>query len=186
MLCLSGFELYSRWVPLLKDYKLFNQVLSSVQQHPDLGILLSDDLRGNSHVNKIVREANSTLGFVKRNLHFCSEETKRSASFRICLCCMGSLPARSSRQDLSGPETSSTIYQKRSRLEFQCIAIAAFAVLRTVEGEKENSSSSDILSSSQQYNLLTSSSLLPANAAFNPLSPKSDQCQTSPCNITAL
>ena len=99
--------------PVLKDYKLFNQVLSSVQQHPDLGILLSDDLRGNSHVNKIVREANSTLGFVKRNLHFCSEETKRSASFRICLCFMGSLPARSNRQDLSGPETSSTIYQKR-------------------------------------------------------------------------
>ena len=37
-------SVYRSKSPVLKDYKLFNQVLSSVQQHPDLGILLSDDL----------------------------------------------------------------------------------------------------------------------------------------------
>ena len=39
-------SVYRSKSPVLKDYKLFNQVLSSVQQHPDLGILLSDDLPG--------------------------------------------------------------------------------------------------------------------------------------------
>ena len=60
--------------PIHRDYTLYNQSLEAVQQHPYLGILLSHDLRWNQHVDKIVKKANSSLGFVKRNLYSCSEK----------------------------------------------------------------------------------------------------------------
>ena len=63
----------------MKDCTLYNQILSDVKQHPYLGVLLSSDLRWNSHVNDVVKKANSTLGFVNRNLYSCSEVTKRAA-----------------------------------------------------------------------------------------------------------
>ena len=62
--------------PIPRDYTLYNQSLDAVQQHP---YLLSHDLRWNQHVNKIVKKANSSLGFVKRNLYSFSEKTKRAA-----------------------------------------------------------------------------------------------------------
>ncbi|KAG1706167.1 Carcinine transporter [Nymphon striatum] len=43
----------------------------------------ADDLRWNAHINKIVKKANSTLGFVKRNLYSCSEQTKHAAYVTI-------------------------------------------------------------------------------------------------------
>ena len=65
--------------PVVKDYTLYNQTLVAVQQHPYLGVLLSSDLRWNSHVDRIAKKGNSSLAFVKRNLYACSEETKRAA-----------------------------------------------------------------------------------------------------------
>ena len=65
--------------PVVKDYTLYNQTLVAVQQHPYLGVLLSSDLRWNSHVDKIAKKGNSSLAFVKRNLYACSDETKRVA-----------------------------------------------------------------------------------------------------------
>ena len=64
--------------PVVKDYTLYNQTLVAVQQHPYLGVLLSSDLRWNSHVDRIAKKGNSSLAFVKRNLYACSEETKRA------------------------------------------------------------------------------------------------------------
>ena len=64
--------------PGVKDYTLYNQTLVAVQQHPYLGVLLSSDLRWNSHVDRIAKKGNSSLAFVKRNLYACSEETKRA------------------------------------------------------------------------------------------------------------
>ncbi|KAG1684579.1 hypothetical protein GQR58_009384 [Nymphon striatum] len=69
--------------PILKDYFLYNQKLSPVKEHSYLGVRLSDDLRWNAHINKIVKKANSTLGFVKRNLYSCSEQTKHAAYVTI-------------------------------------------------------------------------------------------------------
>ena len=65
--------------PVVKDYFLYNQTLEAVQRHPYLGVLLSNDLRWISHVDKIAKKGNSSLAFVKRNLFACSEETKRTA-----------------------------------------------------------------------------------------------------------
>ncbi|PFX32485.1 Integral membrane protein GPR180 [Stylophora pistillata] len=65
--------------PVVKGYTLYNQTLVSVRQHHYLGVLLSSDLRWNTHVDKIAKKGNSSLAFVKRNLYACSEETKRAA-----------------------------------------------------------------------------------------------------------
>ena len=107
-------SVYCSRSPVLKCYKPFNQVLSFVQQRPYLRILWSDDLQWNLHNHKIVKKANSTPRFVKRNL-LCHT---RQTSFRICLCCMGCLLARSSRQDWSSPEMSSMIHQKHYHWNF--------------------------------------------------------------------
>ena len=51
--------------PLVKVYFLYNQTLETVQQHPYLGVLLSSDLRWNSHVDKITEKGNSSQIFHK-------------------------------------------------------------------------------------------------------------------------
>ena len=58
-------------------------MLVSVINYSYLGVLLSNDLKWNSHVNNIVAKANKSLGFVKRNLYPCTETTKRLAYVTI-------------------------------------------------------------------------------------------------------
>ena len=67
----------------MMDYYIDGQKLSPVKNHPYLGVMLSNDLRWNSHVENIVVKANKSLGFVRRNLYPCSENTKRSAYVTI-------------------------------------------------------------------------------------------------------
>ena len=38
-----------------------------MKNHPYLGVVLSNDLRWNSHVENIVVKGNKSLGFVRRN-----------------------------------------------------------------------------------------------------------------------
>ena len=59
--------------PVLMDYYIDGQKLSPVKNHPYLGVMLSNDLRWNSHVDNIVVKANKSLGFVRGNLYTCSE-----------------------------------------------------------------------------------------------------------------
>ena len=69
--------------PALMNYYIDGQKLSHVKNHPYLGVMLSNDLRWNSHVENIVTKANKSLGFVRRNLYPCSENTKCSAYVTI-------------------------------------------------------------------------------------------------------
>ena len=73
--------------PVLMDYYIDGQKLSPVKNHPYLGVMLSNDLRWNSHVENIVVKANKSLGqgtwLVRHNLYPCSENTKRSAYVTI-------------------------------------------------------------------------------------------------------
>ena len=52
-------------------YQLDGHILQQVPDNPYLGVTLSDDMKWNSHINKISKKANSTLGFLKRNLKHC-------------------------------------------------------------------------------------------------------------------
>ena len=60
-------------------YQQDDQILQQVPDNPYLGVTLSDDMKWNSHINKISKKANSTLGFLKRNLKHCPQDSRRTA-----------------------------------------------------------------------------------------------------------
>ena len=60
-------------------YSLCNTPLQNVPTNPYLGILFSNDLSWTPHINSICKKANSTLGFIKRNLRFCPESCRKTA-----------------------------------------------------------------------------------------------------------
>jgi hypothetical protein len=60
-------------------YQLNNVILKHVQQNPYLGILISDDLKWSAHISNISKKANSTLGFIRRNLRRCPTTCRKQA-----------------------------------------------------------------------------------------------------------
>lgn len=69
--------------PVLTDYYINGQKLSAVNNHPYLGVMLSNNLRWNSHVKNIVVKANKSLRFVSHNLYPCPESAKGLAYVTI-------------------------------------------------------------------------------------------------------
>ena len=65
--------------PLTKYYSLDNHILQQVNENPYLGLTFSKDLQWSPHINKICSKANSTLGFIRRNLRKCNEAFKETA-----------------------------------------------------------------------------------------------------------
>ena len=63
----------------INSYTLGGDTLSVVNHYPYLGITLSDNLKWNTHIQNICGKANRSLGFVRRNLHSCSQTTKLEA-----------------------------------------------------------------------------------------------------------
>ena len=60
-------------------YELNNTILKEVPTNPYLGVMISNDLKWNTHINNICRKASSTLGFVRRNLQYSPAQTRRAA-----------------------------------------------------------------------------------------------------------
>ena len=60
-------------------YQLDSHILQQVPDNPYLGVTLSDNMKWNSHISKISKKANSTLGFLKRNLKHCPQDSRRTA-----------------------------------------------------------------------------------------------------------
>ena len=60
-------------------YQLDNHILQQVHVNPYLGVTLSDNMKWNSHISKISKKANSTLGFFKRNLKHCPQDSRGTA-----------------------------------------------------------------------------------------------------------
>ena len=52
-------------------YLLDGHILQQVLENPYLSVTISEDLKWGSHISKITKKANSTLGFLKRNLKNC-------------------------------------------------------------------------------------------------------------------
>ena len=50
------------------EYTLKGETLANVSSTPYLGVCLSETLEWKAHINKITSKANSTLGFLRRNL----------------------------------------------------------------------------------------------------------------------
>ncbi|KAK7103646.1 hypothetical protein V1264_018511 [Littorina saxatilis] len=60
-------------------YNLDNHILQKVNSNPYLGVTFTDDLSWTTHINKIVKKANSTLGLLRRNLRSCPQSCRRTA-----------------------------------------------------------------------------------------------------------
>ena len=65
--------------PITKFYTLGGQILDQVNQAPYLGVLISEELEWAQHINSITSKANSTLGFIRRNLKQCPKDLKELA-----------------------------------------------------------------------------------------------------------
>ncbi|XP_071161129.1 uncharacterized protein [Mytilus edulis] len=60
-------------------YSLDRHVLQQVQHNPYLGLQISEDLKWTTHISNVAKKANSTLGFLRRNLRFCPKDCKKTA-----------------------------------------------------------------------------------------------------------
>ena len=69
--------------PLDFFYQLNNHILEQVQDNPYLGILINENLKWTTHINKITSKASSTLGFIRRNLKHCPRKLKETAYFSL-------------------------------------------------------------------------------------------------------
>ena len=65
--------------PYTKFYQLNNHILQQVSENPYLGLTIRDDLQWSSHINRICTKANSSLGFIRRNLKHCHSKFKETA-----------------------------------------------------------------------------------------------------------
>jgi hypothetical protein len=60
-------------------YSLNGHILQQVQNNPYLGLQISEDLKWTTHIANVAKKANSTLGFLRRNLKYCPQECKKTA-----------------------------------------------------------------------------------------------------------
>jgi hypothetical protein len=65
--------------PITYDYTLKGHTLEETNAATYLGVELTTDLRWNTQINKVTKRANSTLGFLKRNIRTSNEQVKERA-----------------------------------------------------------------------------------------------------------
>ena len=65
--------------PLHYRYTLNGHILEQVKDNPYLGITIRDDLKRSTHINKIANRGSSILGFIRRNLKYCSMSLRETA-----------------------------------------------------------------------------------------------------------
>ena len=65
--------------PVHYDYLLGNSILQETDNHPYLGVTITNNLTWNKHIDQITASVNRSLRFIRRNLHSCPQATKESA-----------------------------------------------------------------------------------------------------------
>jgi hypothetical protein len=60
------------------DYTIHNHILEVVEESKYLDVTISNDLTWKAHINNITNKANKTLGFIKRNIHGCTQKVRGS------------------------------------------------------------------------------------------------------------
>ena len=70
--------------PITRFYSLCGQVLLEVDTAKYLGVNLSAELSWSPHVSGVCSKANSTLGFLRRNLRKCPPSLKETAYISLC------------------------------------------------------------------------------------------------------
>ena len=68
---------------IASDYQLKGVTLEKVSNSPYLGVSISENLEWGDHISKIGSKADSTLGFLGRNLKGCPSKLKEIAYFSM-------------------------------------------------------------------------------------------------------
>ena len=79
---LQNLETWAKtWGMRFNDKKCYIMSINNKSTHfyPYLGVTISEDLKWSSHISKITKKANSTLGFLKRNLKHCPLNCRMTA-----------------------------------------------------------------------------------------------------------
>ena len=61
------------------NYTLEGTVLENVESIKYLGVIITNDLKWNTHISNVCTKANRTLGFLRRNSYSCSPDVKEAA-----------------------------------------------------------------------------------------------------------
>ena len=69
--------------PIIHFYQLKGHILIAENTTKYLGVDLQTTLSWKTHIDRISKRANSMLGFLRRNLRSCSEDTKANAYFSM-------------------------------------------------------------------------------------------------------
>ena len=76
-----GYGMARSWNPISSNYSLKGHALEMEDSTTYLGVELQSNMSWNSHMDQTVKKANSTLGFLRRNIRVSNEETKSAAFF---------------------------------------------------------------------------------------------------------
>ena len=73
-------QLTRKWIKKIHaSYTLEGTELENVESIRYFGVTITGDLRWNTHVSNVCTKANTTLGFLRRNLYSCLQEVKEAA-----------------------------------------------------------------------------------------------------------
>ncbi len=65
--------------PKTHSYNLNNTTLQETDSHTYLGVEISNNLKWNKHIDHITARGKRSLGFIRRNLHSCTQDIKNLA-----------------------------------------------------------------------------------------------------------
>ena len=71
--------------PVKYSYRLKGHVLDLQDSTKYLGVDIQSSLSWKTHIDRITKKSNSMLGFLRRNVRSCSEETKANAYFSMTM-----------------------------------------------------------------------------------------------------
>ena len=74
---------YPRYKKKSYFYKLDNFTLKRVPDKSYLGALFSEDLKFSGHISNVTKKANSTIGFLRRNLRYCPSSVSERPIFPL-------------------------------------------------------------------------------------------------------
>ena len=69
--------------PKYKQYTLHGHILINEDNAKYLGVVINKTLSWNNHINDVIKKANASLGFLRRNLKIGQEKFKTSAHFTL-------------------------------------------------------------------------------------------------------
>ena len=70
---------YILFIPIVREYQLHGHTLEAVKSAKYIGCTISADLKWNEHIRNICNNANTTIGFLKRNLNINNSKIKETA-----------------------------------------------------------------------------------------------------------